>query len=54
VPSLLVVRYVKGKCQSSQEFDRYSKKYILLLLRENYFNDESMRVKESLEGCTKK
>jgi hypothetical protein len=29
------------------------KKYFFLFLRENPFNDESMRVKESLEGCTK-
>ena len=30
-----------------------SKKYVLLLLRENQFDDESMRVKESMEGRTK-
>jgi hypothetical protein len=29
-----------------------SKKYIFLLLRENRSDDESMRVKESLEVCT--
>jgi hypothetical protein len=30
-----------------------SKKYVLLFLRENQTEDESIRVKESLEGCTK-
>jgi uncharacterized protein (UPF0128 family) len=30
-----------------------SKKYVLLFLRENQSDDESIRVKESLEGCTK-
>jgi uncharacterized pyridoxamine 5'-phosphate oxidase family protein len=31
----------------------YSKKHVFLFLRENQSNDESMRVKESLEGCNK-
>jgi uncharacterized protein (UPF0128 family) len=30
-----------------------SKKYVFLFLRENQSDDESMRVKASLEGCTK-
>ena len=30
-----------------------SNKYVFLFLRENQFDDESMRVKASLEGCTK-
>jgi hypothetical protein len=30
-----------------------SKKYVFLFLRENKFDDDSMRVKASLEGCTK-
>lgn len=30
-----------------------SKKYVFLFLRENLSDDESMRVKESMEGCTK-
>jgi hypothetical protein len=30
-----------------------SKKYIFFFLRENYSDDESMRVKAYLEGCTK-
>jgi hypothetical protein len=30
-----------------------SKKYVLLFSREKQYDDESMRVKESLEGCTK-
>jgi hypothetical protein len=29
------------------------KKYVLLFLRENQTKDESIRVKESLEGCAK-
>jgi hypothetical protein len=31
----------------------FSKKYALLFLRENQSNDESIRIKASLEGCTK-
>jgi hypothetical protein len=31
----------------------YSKKYVLIFLRENRPGDESVRVKESLEGCAK-
>jgi hypothetical protein len=30
-----------------------SKKYVFILLRENQIEDELIRVKESLEGCTK-
>jgi hypothetical protein len=30
-----------------------SKKYVFLFLRENLSDDGSMRVKESMEGCTK-
>ena len=30
-----------------------SKKYVLLFLRENQSNDDSMKVKASIEGCTK-
>ena len=30
-----------------------SKKYVFLFLRENQLGDESVRVKVSLEGCTK-
>jgi hypothetical protein len=30
-----------------------SKKYFLLFLRENKYEDESIGAKESLEGCTK-
>jgi hypothetical protein len=37
----------------AKKFISSSKKYVLLFLRENQFDDESMRVKESLEGCTK-
>jgi hypothetical protein len=30
-----------------------SKKYVLLFLRENQSGEESLKVKTSLEGCTK-
>jgi hypothetical protein len=30
-----------------------SKKYVFIFLRENQLDDESVRVKESLKGCTK-
>jgi hypothetical protein len=38
----------------SKKFISSSKIYVFLFLRENKSEDESMRVKESLEGCTKK
>jgi hypothetical protein len=37
----------------AKKFISSGKKYVFLFLRENQFDDESMRVKESLEGRTK-
>jgi hypothetical protein len=52
--------HIKGKSNisvvSSNQTNKLissSNKYVLIFLRENQSDDESMRLKEYLEGCTK-
>jgi hypothetical protein len=55
-----IINAHKGKSNISLVSDNhpkklisYSKKFVLLLLRENKLGDESINVQASMEGCTK-